>query len=54
MTVQWLHVLEVTSPGGFIPGTQESVIKLQNLQTDLLRPLPLPPPRAFLLKFPSW
>lgn len=50
MTVQWLHVLEVTSPGGFIPGTQDSVIKLQNLQTDL----PFPPPRVFLLKFPSW
>ena len=42
MTVQWLHVLEVTSPGGFIPGTQESVIKLQNLQTDLPFPSPSP------------
>lgn len=42
MTVQWLHVLEVTSPGGFIPGTQESVIKLRNLQTDLPFPSPSP------------
>lgn len=39
MTIQQLHVLEVTSPGGFIPGTQESVVKLQNLQMDLPPPL---------------
>ena len=44
MAVQWLHVLEVTSPEGFIPGTQESVIKLQNLQTDLPFPSPSPSP----------
>ena len=54
MTIQQLHVLEVTSPGGFIPGTQESVVKLQNLQTDLPTPPPPPLHMHFFLKFPSW
>lgn len=48
MTIQWLHVLEVTSPGGFYswnPGECHQITKLTNRPP---LPLPLPPPHFSL------